>query len=93
MFTISGLINGEQESITYTWENGAGTIEGDPMVMFLMRNSLERKTYVGPVGQPMERDINEPLSVLFMIRECFDSITSWDGDIPTADSIPDGAKC
>ena len=91
MFTITGIINGEQESITYTWENGYGSVDGDPMVMFRMRNSLERETAVGPVGQPMDRDINEPLSALFMIRECFDTITAWEGDIPKAGSVPEGA--
>ena len=93
MFTIHGLIDGERESITYYWENGHGRVEGDPMVLFLFRSSMERITPVGPVGQPLERDIDEPLSALFMIRECFDSILSWEGEIPEADSIPDGAIC
>ena len=93
MFTITGLINGESEHITYHWENGHGKLEGDPMIMFLMRNSLDRKRPIGPVGQPLERDINEPLSVLFMIRECFDTIVSWEGDIPEADSTPEGTFC
>ena len=35
MFKVTGTINGTEESITYTWEQGHGRIEGDPMVMFL----------------------------------------------------------
>lgn len=91
MFQVTGVILGETESIRYDWENGVGRIEGDPTVMFLMRNALERNTPVGPVGQPMERDLDEPLAALFMIRECFDEILSCEGEVPEAEELPDGA--
>lgn len=91
MFKITGKINGEIESITYNWKNGRGSIEGDTMVMFMMKGEMELNTPVGPVGQYMERDINDPLSALFMIRECFDEIISSEGSIPEAEHIPPGA--
>ena len=93
MFRIVGIVNGEQERIEYAIKDGKGTISGDPMIMFLMRNSLERMTPIGPVGQYMDRSIDNPLAVLFMIRECFDTILSWEGNIPEADGIPDGSIC
>lgn len=34
--------------------NGKGTIEGDPMIMFMMKNSLEREMTFGPVGQYLD---------------------------------------
>jgi len=61
--------------------------------MFSMRRELELESSVGPVGQPLERDLDEPLAALFMIRECFDSIISWEGNIPEADPIPEGTIC
>lgn len=91
MFKVTGTINGTEESITYTWEQGHGRIEGDPMVMFLMRSALERTTPVGPPGQYMDRSLDEPLAALFMIRECFEKITAWEGELPEAETVPDGA--
>ena len=91
MFKITGKINGEIETITYNWNNGLGSIEGDAMVMFMVKCDMELNTPVGPVGQYLERDINEPLSALFMIRECFDEIIECDGNIPEAEKIPPGA--
>ncbi len=89
MFQVTGVIMGETETIRYDWEDGTGKIEGGPAVMFLMRNALERKTAVGPVGQPLKRDLDEPLAALFMIRECFDEITACEGEIPQADELPE----
>lgn len=93
MFKVVGIINGETETIEYSWENGHGSISGDPMIMFLMQNSLERTTPIGPVGQYMDRDIDEPLAALFMIKECFETILSCEGDVPKAAEIPDNSIC
>lgn len=93
MFKVVGIINGETETVEYTWKNGHGAISGDPMIMFLMQNSLERTTPIGPVGQYMDRDIDEPLAALFMIKECFEIILSCEGDVPKAATIPDNAIC
>lgn len=91
MFTVIGIINGEEEKLTYEIENGCGVVSGDELAMFMFQLVMERKTPVGPVGQYMNRDINEPLAVLFMMKECFESIVSCDGDVPVASAIPDGA--
>lgn len=91
MFTITGVINGEYEKLTYDIENGRGVVSGDEMAMFMFKCASERITPVGPVGQYMERDINEPLSALFMMRECFEKVESYDGELPNAESIPEGA--
>lgn len=90
MFKVTGVINGITESIVYSWNDGVGSISGDPMVMFLMRNSMERETPIGPVGQYLDRNIDEPLAALFMIMECFEQIIKCEGDIPKADPVPEG---
>ncbi len=91
MFTITGIIAGEREHITYQWNNGVGSYEGSPLATFLMEGAQERTSPVGPVGQPLDRDINDPLAALFMILECFDRVLTYEGDIPQAAPIPDGA--
>lgn len=91
MFKIIGIINGEKESLTYKFEDGHGAITGDEMAMFMFRNSMERNTPVGPVGQYMDRDIDEPLAALFMMIECFQEIVGSEGELPTADELPEGA--
>ena len=52
MFTITGIIAGEREHITYQWNNGVGSYEGSPLATFLMEGAQERTSPVGPVGQP-----------------------------------------
>lgn len=91
MFKITGKINGEIESLSYDHKNGHGHVTGGEMAMFLFDYSLHRQTPVGPVGQYMDRDINEPLAALFMMKECFQEIISAEGDLPCAEDIPDGA--
>lgn len=91
MFKITGTINGEKESLVYEFENGHGVVTGDEMAMFMFRNALERSTPVGPVGQYMDRDSDEPLAALFMMMECFQEIISFEGEPPTAEELPEGA--
>lgn len=91
MFTVTGVINGETEQLTYEMLDGKGSVSGDEMAMFMFRTALERKTSIGPVGQYLDRNINEPLSALFMMIECFDEIIECSGEVPEADEIPEGA--
>ena len=91
MFKIIGIINDETESLIYDVVDGHGSVTGGDMALFLFRNSLERQTPVGPVGQYMDRDIDKPLSALFMMMECFQKIISSEGDLPTAEKVPEGA--
>lgn len=63
-------------------------------VEFLFNYALESDESIGPVGQYMERDINNPLAVLFMLRnEVFEKITETKGELPEADEIPPGSIC
>ena len=78
MFAITGIINGH------------GVVSGDEMAMFMFKCALERNAPVGPVGQYMDRDIDEPISALFMMMECFEKIVKSDGELPTASPIPNG---
>lgn len=91
MFTITGIINGESEKLSYDIKDGHGVISGDDMAMFMFKCALERNTPTGPVGQYLDRDIDQPISALFMIMECFEKIVNYEGDLPTASSIPNGA--
>lgn len=91
MFSMIGMINGETEKLSYQIENNRGVVSGDKMAMFLFQFALERSTPVGPVGQYSNRDIDEPLAALFMMMECFEKVTNYEGDLPTASLIPEGA--
>jgi hypothetical protein len=91
MFTITGIINDNVQTITYNFCDGVGKLTGDTMIIFLVEDAMKSVELIGPVGQYMERDVNNPLAVLFVIKECFHSITKWEGDLPKADPIPDGA--
>jgi hypothetical protein len=92
MFSIEGLIFGESQRITYTNDNGVGKLTGDPVIVLLVEDALKSIELTGPVGQYLERDINDPLAVLFVIRECFHSITGHEGGLPEAAPIPEGAR-
>lgn len=50
MFTITGIIAGEQEYITYHWNNGVGSYEGSPLAAFRLEGAQERTSPVGPGG-------------------------------------------
>jgi hypothetical protein len=91
MFRIKGLVHGKLQSISYSCENGIGKLAGDPVIVLLVEDAMQSVELTGPVGQYIERDINNPLAVLCVINECFHSITEHEGELPEADAIPDGA--
>lgn len=93
MFTVVGKVDGLEQQITYTFIKGKGNLSGDKAILFLVQWELDAKTIVGPVGQYIEADIDNPLSVMFTIRKCYDVIESVEGDIPTADKIPEDSIC
>lgn len=93
MFSIIGKIDGVQQRIEYRYNDGKGTIVGDKAITYLVQWELDNRSIVGPVGQYMEADINNPLSVLFVVKGCFDAIEEIEGDIPEAESVPDGSIC
>lgn len=93
MFKMVGKVDGMLQEITYDYSNGKGTIVGDKVITFLLQWELENNSIVGPVGQYMEADINNPLSVVFALRKCFDSIEHTEGELPEADSIPNDSIC
>ena len=90
MFTITGLINGTSQKIEYFWEDGIGSYKGDILIEFKMKTALESHAPTGPVGQPLERDLDEPLSAFSMMMECFDTIEKIEGQVPPAAQLPDG---
>ncbi len=90
MFEVVGKIDGIEQRVIYNFVNGKGFLEGDKAILFLVQWELDNKTVVGPVGQYMESDINNPLSVLFVIRKCFDSVIEVSGSLPEAESVPEG---
>ncbi len=91
MFKIIGMINGKEHFLTYDLIDGHGSVSGDEIAMFLFRSAMERKRPVGPVGQYMDRDIDEPLAALFMMMECFQEVTGSEGELPEAGELPEGA--
>ena len=93
MFTVIGKIDGITQQVTYTFENGRGGLSGDKMIMFLIQWELDAKTIVGPIGQYMEVDMDNPLSMLFALKKCYDLIEKIDGEVPVADIIPEDCIC
>ncbi len=93
MFMMVGRVEGIQQKITYEYQDGKGSFYGDKAITFLLQWELDSKSVVGPVGQYMEADINNPLSVVFALRQCFDSIEQIEGELPEAEKIPDGSIC
>ena len=95
-FSITGLINGEKEIAIYKYKKGKGEIKADAQIEFLLRSALERSTPVGPVGEPLKRDINNPLAMLFILNsnEIFDTVIKIElisGTMPKAANVPRGA--
>lgn len=93
MFKLVGKVDGVLQEITYDYSNGKGSIVGDKAITFLLQWEFENKSIVGPVGQYLEADINNPLSVVFALRKCFDSIEHIEGELPEADNIPNDSVC
>ena len=95
-FSITGIINGEVETVTYRYKDGKGTIEADEMIEFLLPALFAKPIPVGPVGQYLDRDINNPLAMLCMLKsdELFKTtpeIKLISGTMPTAAEVPNGA--
>ena len=65
-FSITGIINGEVETVTYRYKDGKGTIEADEMIEFLLPALFAKPIPVGPVGQYLDRDINNKTEYIFI---------------------------
>jgi len=91
MFSIEGTIENKPMEIAYFFENGAGRLEGEPLIVLIVEDALKSVELTGPVGQYLDRDINDPLAVLFVIKECFHEITGFKGNLPEASPMPKGA--
>lgn len=94
--SVSGIINDKVETINYEFKNGKGSVEGDDMAMFMLKSAMEENAPVGPVGEKLDRDLNNPLAMLFLLKsdEIFQSdvkVELISGDMPEASDIPDGA--
>ena len=72
-------------SITYKYENGKGNYICDEEIKMLFEDALKSNETIGPVGQYTERNINNPLSVLFILKdEIFDEVNEVKGNTPIA---------
>lgn len=91
MFSITGIVCGCEETLTYELKDGHGVVIGGPHAMAMLEMGKRLSSAVGPVGQDFDRDLNIPLAALFMMKECFSEVTSYEGDLPVAASIPDDA--
>lgn len=92
MFSIEGVLFNQIQKITYTFDNGVGKLSGDRIILLAVEDAINSYELTGPVGLYLERDINDPLSVLSVISECFESITGYEGNIPEAELMPEGAR-
>lgn len=91
MFKVRGIINGEEHSLKYENTNGKGQVLGDETAITVFSIVRQYEKGVGPIGQYMDRDVDIPLAALFIMMECFDSITGFEGDFPEVSEVPDGA--
>ena len=97
-FSVTGEINGETDEIVYEYKDKKGHADGGKMSMFMLKCALERITSVGPVGMYMDRDINNPLAMLFILnsKEIFQKVLEVkliSGTMPVAPAVPEGAIC
>jgi len=89
-FEIKGIFSDSVEGyFHYIKQNGKVEYSCSEGVDFLFNYALEKEESIGPVGQYMERDINNPLVVLFILKnEVFDKIIEVKGNLPEADEVP-----
>ena len=94
-FEIKGIFSDSVEGyFHYIKQNGKVEYNCSEGVDFLFNYALEKEESIGPVGQYMERDINNPLAVLFILKnEVFDKIIEVKGNLPEVDEVPPGAIC
>jgi hypothetical protein len=89
-YTVIGEIYGENNKITYRNESWKAEVLDDDLILFLFDGAMVSRIPVGPIGWYMERNMNNLLSVLCFVEECFERIISMIGDIPKAEMILDG---
>lgn len=93
-FEITGIVNGVKQKFHYIKKGEKVEYIADNIVKSLFEEILKKDEPIGPVGQYMERDINNPLAVLFMLKnEVFEKIRETKGELPEADEIPSDAIC
>jgi len=94
-FEIKGIFSDSVEGyFHYIKKDGKAEYSCSAGVDFLFNYALEKKETIGPAGQYMERDINNPLAVLFILKtEVFDKIIEVKGQLPEADEVPPEAIC
>ena len=95
-FSVSGIINGQLETINYEFKKGKGSVDGDDMAMFMLETAMKRTTPIGPVAEYLARDFNNPLAMLFILEsdEIFQSnikVKLISGVLPEASVAPDDA--
>jgi len=94
-FEVVGLFDGKESKFHYIKKDGKVTYTcEDKGIIWLFEDSLGKDEPIGPVGQYMKRDVNNPLVVLFILKqEVFDEIIDTIGEIPMADETPKGSIC
>jgi len=94
-FEIKGIFSNSVEGyFHYIKQNGKVDYSCSEGIDFLFNYALEKEETIGPVGQYMERNINNPLAVLFIIKtEVCDKIIEVKGELPVADEVPPEAIC
>lgn len=94
-FEIKGIFSDSIEGyFHYIKKDGKVKYDCSKGVEFLFNYALESNEPIGPVGQYMERDINNPLVVLCILTdEVFDKIIETKGELPEADEIPPDSIC
>ena len=94
-FEIKGIFSDSIEGyFHYIKKNDKVEYSCSEGVDLLFNYALEKEETIGPVGQYMERNINNPLAVLFILKtEVFDKIIEVKGELPVADEVPPEAIC
>lgn len=91
MFTVTGKINGKPYTVHYD----EGKLTGDKVPVDLAQIISDAKTG-HPVGvheqYTFENHMKDPLSaMLIFVNDVFDAGAAVSGDIPEAESVPEGA--
>jgi len=93
-FEVAGIVNGVKQKFRYIKKGKKVEYIADNIVKSLFEECLKKDTPIGPVGQYMDRNINNPLVVLCILtNEVFDEVIETKGTLPEADEIPPGSIC
>ena len=94
MFSVTGILDGKEYRLT----QGNGTIGGDELIQYRLRQLVKEKQALGlnvgfPSGVKVPASISSPYAVYALAVELYNGgIVSTSGDVPQLPDVPKGAQ-